>query len=414
MNGGYVNLISNTAIPPAAFPTTCVIYIYAIKDSGNVSFMYSATPPVWNPTKKGYYLGNQRAIYKMVYLKDTTIKYVAKTLMADDWKKFTPYEVANVSLSNVSQIFSLSGSANPASQTFQVSEGWHIVVLKGAGGGGGGGINGYDLRNFFGGNGGAGGAITELVYFKNHQMTVFTGGGGNGASHISYGTYQGTGGGGGGSGTFIYTPDGYFACAGGGGGGGGVTVEANQGRGGGGDGAGGSAGSGGGGGGGTPCVNREGSDGGSGGGRSGGAGGPRGTITATPWYVGNGSGVDYTAGPGGDGSNGAFYGPALSEWGYKGSGIKTINDTALSAPGGNGGAAGYNHTTDFKTTGTANGQGGNASIGGNGAAGGAGGNNHNSARGGGGAGGAGGNPDDNTNSAGKPGGTGSITVYKVF
>lgn len=416
MNGGYINLTANTAVPPAVFPATCVIYVYAIKDSGNVSFMYSATAPLWNATKKGYYLGNQRAIYKMVYLKDTTIKYVAKTIMADDWKTFASYEVSNAGLSNGSQIYSLSGSDNPAAQALQITEGWHIVVLRGAGGGGGGGINGYDSRNFFGGNGGAGGAITELVYFKNHQMTLFTGSGGSGASHISYGRYQGTGGGGGGAGAFMYTPDGYFACAGGGGGGGGVTtIEGSLGGGGAGGGAGGSAGSGGGGGSGGPYNQYYGSKGGNGGGLAGGSGGPQGTITMTQTPGGNGTIVTgYIYSPGGDGSNGAYYGPALSEWGYKGLGIKTYNNNPLPAPGSHGGAAGFNHSGDFKNTAGSNGQGGNAGIVTHGTAGGAGGNNHNSTRGGGGGGGAGGNPDDSTNSAGKTGGSGSITVYKVL
>jgi hypothetical protein len=411
MNGAYVKLTANTAVQPADFPSARIIYVYAVKTAGNLSFVYSDTAPVWNEVKKGWYDGNRRALYKLVYLKDTAVKYAAKTLMDDPWKTFDHYPVDNAAMMNIagSQVYSLSGASNPGPQAYTAQAGWYAVILKGAGGGGGGGIDGYSSYDALGGYGGAGGAAAELVYLdEGRSLTLFTGGGGIGSGAMRYSTTaenrQSGGGGGGGSGSFVYASGGYFLCAGGGGGGsgGGGYSFAQGGYGG----AGGSAGSGGGGhhGGNYPLIlggngnHAYGSHGGRGGGAGGGSGGS--FIAAEEFYP-----------PG----RGTSYGPAATAWGYQGILLLPYE----TAPTDNGAAAytQYNPPDDWKNTAGANGQGANGQVfldtHANGNNGGAGGNNRNGLRGGGGAGGAWGVISTGAASAGGQGGAGSIVIYKL-
>ncbi|MDR2661834.1 MAG: hypothetical protein LBC31_02420 [Treponema sp.] len=383
MNGGYVKLSANTAVQPAEFSSTRVVYVYAVKSAGTLSFVYSDAAPAWNAAKKGFYLNDRRALFKLVYLRDVAVQYVGKTYIADEWPVFAHYEVNNVALSNIPSVYSLSGASNPAPQAYASSPGWYVVALRGAGGGGGGGLDGNGSADFYGGGGGTGGAFTELVYFDARSLTLFTGAGGSGGGGIDSTNSPGTGGGGGGSGTFIYTADGYFLCAGGGGGGGGTGFNG----GGAGGGGGGSIGGGGGGGGNGPSLS-SGASGGRGGGLGGGGG----------------------AGSRGGGGTGSAYGPAATHAGYNAGGA---GGGSLGNSGGSGGAAyytSYNMPDNWKNSGGANGSAGGGNRNGGGGGGGSGGNNRTATRGGGAGGGGGGS--DGGGSGGQ-GGAGSITVYRV-
>jgi hypothetical protein len=398
INGSYVQVKSDTPVTPLALGKSQAAWVYAVQNTGSVSYECSVSPPAFSSAKNGYYLGGKRALFKFVFIKDTVDKYAAKTPMADPFANFAYYAVSNTALGQYGSPFrSLSGAGNPAPATVTLQSGAYLFVLEGAGGGGGGGINGVDSRDRYGGQGGEGGYAAELVTLSAPaSFTLFAGEGGGGSGYITYGYYQGAGGGGGDSGSFAYSASGYLLCAGGGGGGGGGGACDGGGAG---RGAGGSTGSGAGGGSGGSDARCPGSAGGGGGGHNGGAGGAAG--------IGAGR-------SGGSGSDAGYSLPGLdAEWGYNGSGASGDDG------GGNGGAGGkaaHNDNNDFpwKKTGSANGSGGNGPLRGNGGAGGAGGSNRSTARGGGAAGGSGGSPSDSAASAGSKGGAGSVTVYKLF
>ena len=272
MNGGYEKVTANTGVTAASFDSTRVLYVYAYKRVGSLFFEYSTTTPAWNAAKKGYYSGDRRALYKLLYINDTAGKYVAKTYISDSFKNFDHYVLSNPALSRASNhVYRLDGGWNPAPQSFS-GNGWYLIQVAGGGGAGGGGINGANDNNsnreYSGGAGGAGGIVSELVYLSSVSLMTFTGSGGYGGVSHSDSQFNGVGAGGGGSGAFVYNADGYFLCAGGGGGGGGAAACDATGGTGGGGGAVGSGGGGGGGGGdnGDGSKNRSGSGGGSGGG----------------------------------------------------------------------------------------------------------------------------------------------------
>jgi hypothetical protein len=379
INGSYAQIKTNTPVSTITVQKTSLVYIYAGQNNGSIEFEYSTAAPVFNTEKNGYYLENKRALYKLVYIKDTVDRYFAKTYIADSFTHLNYFTLSNYNPGGLTDIvYSLSGNGNPYSRTLTLSPGAYLISLTGAGGGGGGGIDGVDDRNRHGGVGGDGGFISELVIItETTSVTVFTGQGGNGSAAITWGQYQGAGGGGGGSGTFVYTPLGYFLTAGGGGGGGGG--GANDGGGGGG-GAGGSGGAGGAGGkGGDDAFIGIGSAGGSGGGAP----------------------VSYTVFPSG------------FSWGYNGQGHAGDDGGKNGGPGVP--AAFKNLTYDFwSNTNDANGQGGDGSHWDNGKDGGHGGNNRTTTRGGGSPGGTGGVPSDSQQSAGTKGGNGSIQILRVF
>ena len=375
MNGAYFTVDANTQVKPVLLdlPSTSAVYVYAVSLPGGVDFEYSTTAPAWVAAKNGWYAGENRALYKFVYVKDIVDLYAAKTFISDPWEKFSTAAISYPVVGNLSNpLVSLSGASNPAQQTRTLSPGAYVFVLSGAGGGGGGAINGSGDHNFYGGTGGEGGLLAEVVTIQDTtSFTLYTGSGGGGAGAISVGSFQGCGAGGGGSGTFAYSTDGYFGVAGGGGGGGGGGVWGS----GGGGGAGGSVG-------------------------KGGEGGKGGTNSGAGSIGGTGGGGTYTVNS--------------NQSGYAGS--------AGSAPadykGVNGESAGYSSygfPDNWKNTNGANGQGGNgAPQEANGSGGGQGGNNRNAVRGGGAAGGAAGHPYDGPCSAGGKGGDGSILIYKIF
>jgi hypothetical protein len=383
INGSYVEVKNNTAVPALTLSASSLVYIYASFSSGSVYFEYSTATPAFVPAKGGYYVDNKRALFKFAYLRDSTDKYAAKTLIGDPWPQFAGHSIANLNLGGYSyQAYSLSGSGNPSAKTVTLQAGGYVIVLKGAGGGGAGGVAGYSDGNItsspiYGGAGGGGGYIAEFVTLSSGtSFTAFTGQGGNGGSFTdNWLVSPGTGGGGGGSGTFVYSSGGYFLCAGGGGGGGGVKTAA---AGGGGGGAGGAIG-------------------------SGGGGGKGGNVS---WTLMN-STTTYTGTSGGVGGGYSGYTLSSGNWGFNGSGSSgtTISADLFGTAGSNGGTAAYDSSGTFKNTNNANGQGAN----GNASAGGSGGNNRNTTRGGGAAGGAAG-----SGANGGKGSDGSIVIYRVF
>ncbi|GMO61598.1 MAG: hypothetical protein Ta2A_07780 [Treponemataceae bacterium] len=401
MNGGYVKLAADASVKSASFSSTSVLYVYAVKNLGNVTFEYSTTEPTFVDAKGAYYSGERRALFKLLYIKDTVDQYVAKKYIADEWTSFDHYTIDNAAIGTIAEkkIMSLNGTANQNVQTSSFTKGWYVFTLAGAGGGGGAGIDGLGDRDHAGGWGGSGGYIAEAVYLAaDTDLQMFTGSGGGGAQGAyEKGQYQGNGGGAGGSGTFIYNSAGYFVCAGGGGGGSGAGAHDG---GGGGGGAGGSIGSGGGGGNGGD--DKEGGMWyyGSGGGYGGGYGGGNGTAGGR-------------GGPA-SGGNGTNLSGLACFWGYYGGGGRGDDD---GESGGNGGYTAYTSfeaPNDWQNTNGANGGG---AWGSNtaGYGGGAGGNNRTGTRGNGAAGGAGGSAsDNNAASAGRAGAAGSIDAYKVF
>jgi uncharacterized protein YhfF len=385
MNGSFYTIENTAAVATAPLTQTGLAYLYAVPKPGSVEFECLAAPPVYNAFKNGYYLGNKRALYKLVFIRDAgTNLYAAKTRIDDSFTQFAYTAVSSYALPFVAdrEVYTLSGNHDP--QTLPLSPGGYIVVLRGAGGGGGGGVDGRESRGGSGGYGGAGGFLTELVTLSDEAtFTLYTGAGGGGSGYITYGWYQGAGAGGGGAGSFLYSPDGYFAVAGGGGGGSGAAAQ--------------DGGSGGGGGGGSVG--------------NGGAGGAGGNDLEYNSY--DAVWVLYPGSSGGSGG-GKSYHLNGTNWGYAGSGGQGDDDGDNGGRGGSAAYTVYDFPNQWLNTNGANGQGANGRLAGSGSSGGAGGNNRNAARGGGASGGAGGDVVDGGGSAGGSGGAGSITIYQVF
>jgi hypothetical protein len=397
INGGYVKLHDNVSFPQLDREDAAlkIVYLYAyetgqnleqnyygVRAQGtyqNIEFMYSTDEPAFNVSKNAYYKGGARALFKFLYVRDTSAsadKYLFKTYAKDD---FPAFKIV-VPSPGGSLLKTYLGENNRPPETLTVQSGIYCFELVGAGGGGGTGAFGEETLtytyyysdgssytgtstfNYRGGNGGEGGKVIEVVHFKSANiLEVFTGSGGQGAyrcNNIDSYSYGGGGGGGGGSGSYILTNE-YLLCAGGGGGGSGSFFDASGGAGG----AGGSIGPGGGGGGGIDCnhnLNGEfGSRGGNGGGYGAGEGGYNPEICArynVDWMSSGESGADTSYGIGnalGYGAQGAacyYYNP---------------NNTTVryfwraSDKGGSGGNAAYFSSTaqSWKNTNAANGSG---------------------------------------------------------
>jgi hypothetical protein len=216
MNGSFYKLESDTTLPDLSLDRTSLVYVYAAPIPAGFELEYSTDAPVFVPAKNGYYSGARRALYKLFFIKDVVDQYVAKTFINDDFTQFAYYAINDLSVVQFegSEVYTLSGTGNPEPQTVTLSPGAYAAVLKGAGGGRS--MNFHATGGYYYTfPGGAGGLISEV--FTLNQTTTFTAytgqGGGSGYSSVSSSIS-----GGGGSGTFLYSPNGYFACAGGGGG----------------------------------------------------------------------------------------------------------------------------------------------------------------------------------------------------
>jgi len=264
VNGNRIKINSNYEIQALVPNSTSIIYLYAFYADEEVFYEFSTTKPVYNPKKKGWYNGNRRALWKMLYL-NSSAQFLFKTYIENDFSQFGK---TSISSNDYSQIIAgktatktISGSNNPAPETVTLDPGIYLFSLKGAGGGNG---------SMNGGSGGQGGSIQEIVTLNSTtSFTAFTGSSGGHAPSVTpsgnfsivttknYYTYQtsllsghviidsytlistlsdleavtisgtsnsmaGGGGGGGGSGTFIHSSSSlgnYFLVAGGGGGG---------------------------------------------------------------------------------------------------------------------------------------------------------------------------------------------------
>jgi len=222
MNGNYYTVNSNAAVVSSSFSNTCIVYVYTRLVFNQPEFYYSTVPPAYDSYKKGYYSGLSRALYKLVFIRDSANKYFAKTYINDSFGHLRYQTVDSGSLASqyLSQHYYLSGTGNPQSHTVTFPAGAYLFTLNGAAGGASGSAgSGAGSGPLYTANGASGGHVSEVVILsKDTSFTFFTGERGDNGSiyDVSMGMY--TGGGGGGSGSFAYTPDGYFLCAGGGGG----------------------------------------------------------------------------------------------------------------------------------------------------------------------------------------------------
>jgi hypothetical protein len=218
MNGYYYSANSDMPVVPSSFTNTCIVYVYARLVFNQLEFIYSTTAPVYDSYKKGFYNGFARALFKFVFIRDSTNKYFAKTFVSDNWShlRYQTTDSNTLPSQNLSQYYYLSGTGNPSQHTVALPAGAYLIVLFGAPGG----LTGQSTSTVYGGSGGS---VSEVVLLSDKtSFTFFTGEKGGNGQHNSY-TYGNTGGiyessGGGGSGSFAYSPDGYFLCAGGGGG----------------------------------------------------------------------------------------------------------------------------------------------------------------------------------------------------
>jgi hypothetical protein len=235
MNGNYYTVNSNTAVVPSSFSNTCIVFIYARLVFNQLEFVYSTAAPAYDSYKKGYYNGLSRALFKFIFIRDSANKYFAKTFISNNWSHFNYHTVDSSSLAsqNLPQSFYLSGADNPQMQTVTLPAGAYLFTLNGAAGGSSSLYNVTGGQGGAGGEGGAGGHISEVVLLsQNTSFTFFTGESGkSGSSEIrttGNNTASVKGGNGGGSGSFAFSHDGYFLCAGGGGGSTGFTTAYGQ------------------------------------------------------------------------------------------------------------------------------------------------------------------------------------------
>jgi len=288
INGTPYRLEQNLYIDSELPAVSGLLYIYASRESresSEVSFEYSSQAPVFNKIKNGYYIGEKRALWKMLfYIDDEGDKFLFKTKMHEQFPQFESYVIKNDDpfVTSFRSVYSLAGKNDPAPVSVSLDPGLYIAQVSGAGGGPGSALAAaFTNSSIVLPAGGDGGIVTEIFSLnRKTSFTAFTGSGGKpGDYYLQYGSsvlgvvnsayddnpfpsvlpmtdnspayhfstlycFSGGAGGGGGSGSFLYSSQGYLLAAGGGGGGSGHSADTP----GGGGGAGGSLGSGGGGG----------------------------------------------------------------------------------------------------------------------------------------------------------------------
>ena len=183
MNGRFFNVGQNTPVTsmaPGADQRTQVLFLYAeAQTPTGVTFLLSHIQPFHDPVRRGWYAGQRRALFKMVFIRDTPDQFVAKTSIYDDFEHFDSYVINDWTRSLIPLAYwSLSGAGNPPPQTITLQAGIYIFELRGAGGGRGGNSNSVlgNTAPVQGGNGGTGGFIAELVILtEDTTFTAFTG-----------------------------------------------------------------------------------------------------------------------------------------------------------------------------------------------------------------------------------------------
>jgi len=183
VNGHRASISGNFDVPAITPEFSCFLYLYAYYVDNNFYYEFSNTPPVFNPARNGWYNGVKRALWKMIYLYNSSPpKYLFKTDMNHDFPQFGKYTVDAAYdytqlISGKSALRSIDGAGNPSSQNFSLSPGVYIVELKGAGGGKASGGSAL---------GGAGGLVREIITLNSSAaFTAFTGSSGGDAPSVS-------------------------------------------------------------------------------------------------------------------------------------------------------------------------------------------------------------------------------------
>jgi hypothetical protein len=227
MNGFYYTANSNMAVAASSFSNTCIVYVYARLVFNQLEFIYSTAAPVYDNYKKGYYNGFARALFKFVFIRDSSNKYFAKIFINDGWShlRYQTVDSSSLASQNLFQHYYLSGTADPHSHTVTLPAGAYLFTLNGAAGASS--PASFEFRPSSAplgppvpvGPGGSGGHVSEVVILsQNTSFTFFTGENGKQGTRNSGTTSSTVAGGRGGCGSFAFSPDGYFLCAGGGGG----------------------------------------------------------------------------------------------------------------------------------------------------------------------------------------------------
>jgi hypothetical protein len=145
---GFIYKTNNDLVINSFLPLySGVVYLYAYRNENEVSFEYSATAPNYNNSKKGYYNGNKRALWKMFLCTippstPTGVPqyfFLAKTKIDDNWNHLSSFIIDNRflidSFSAVDPVFSLTGESDPPPASVTLEPGIYLVHLVGAGGG---------------------------------------------------------------------------------------------------------------------------------------------------------------------------------------------------------------------------------------------------------------------------------------
>ncbi|GBU28241.1 hypothetical protein R84B8_01799 [Treponema sp. R8-4-B8] len=183
VNGHRCTVAGNYAV--AAFPPngSCVLYLYVFYFDGEFFYEFSAAAPVYNQSRKGWYNGSKRALWKMIYLFGPS-QFLFKTPVHDN---FPHLKTAALTVTNdyaqitdtKTAVKSIDGASNPESDNFTLEPGVYVVEIKGAGGGAG---RSYDGAS----QGGSGGIVREIFTLGSAaSFSAFTGSAGGDAPAVS-------------------------------------------------------------------------------------------------------------------------------------------------------------------------------------------------------------------------------------
>jgi len=162
-----------------------IIYLYATKYLGSdIMFEYSKTVPTYDNKRRGWYSGDKRALWKMLYLyNQSPAQFLFKTYIEDDFPQMRSVDLTS-NASDFSQITSqkpvvknINGAGNPAPETITLDPGIYVIVLNGAAGGAGT-CKFFDENNntYTKFSGGPGGRVYELITLNSKtSFFAFTG-----------------------------------------------------------------------------------------------------------------------------------------------------------------------------------------------------------------------------------------------
>jgi len=171
-------VMANYSNPPAV---SCILYLYAFRAGSVVYFEYSKITPTYNKPKNGWYNGGKRALWKMIYLYNTSPpQFLFKTNINDEFPHFGTAVLTNeldytqiITSKTVTK--AINGATNLPPETVTLDPGVYAIELKGAGGGSGRTYNGVS-------SGGTGGLVREIITLNTKTaFTAFTGSSGGSA-----------------------------------------------------------------------------------------------------------------------------------------------------------------------------------------------------------------------------------------